>query len=155
MRHAYALALVWLLVGICSASSQGKAAPLPQEKFVGEWVIDTKATPKEATVVIPRFVVSNKDKDWSIKPWWDNGGGPGGGEVPLEKVKLSLLGDDRSSKSREYGFATWELKGEGNAGMTIYLTLRSENDKLVVETFTIFKNEKIRNIHTLGKYKKK
>jgi hypothetical protein len=157
MRHEFVLAIGWLLVSICSASPEEKPAPLPQESFVGEWVIDTEATPKEATVVIPRFVVTNKDKDWSIKAWWDNGGGPGVGEVPLEKVTFSLLGDDRNSKARQYGFAAWELKGEGKAGMTIHLTLRSEKDKLVVETFTIIKDNKSggENIHTLGKYKKK
>lgn len=154
MRHQFVLAIGWLLVSFCSASPQAKVAPLPQERFVGEWVFDIEATPKEATVVIPRFVVSNKDNDWSIKAWWDNGGGSEKNWVPLEKVRLSLLGDDGgSSKARPYGFATWELKG----GKTIHLTLRSEKDKLVVETFSIHKDKLVEfpNIRTLGKYKKK
>jgi len=147
------LAIGWLLASICSASPQDKAAPLPQESFVGEWVGDNKDGVGQ---IFTRFVVSNKDNDWSIKPWFNNGGGPGapGSEAPLEKVTLSLLGDGGSSKSRPYGFATWELN---QGGRTIHLTLRSEKEKLVVETFSIFK-DKLRefpNIRTLEKYKKK
>ena len=106
MRHAFVLAIVWLLVSVCSASPQDKAAPLPQEKFVGEWVGDNEYGVGR---VFTRFVVSNKGNDWSIKGWFNNGAGS---ESELKTVTLSLLADaaDRSSRSRPYGFATWELK---------------------------------------------
>jgi hypothetical protein len=147
MRHEFVLAIGWLLVSICSASPQDKAAPLPQDSFVGEWVGDNK---DGVGTILSRFVVSNKDNDWSIKAWFNNGAGS---EGELKKVKLSLLGDPGMSKSRPYGFATWELKGEGS--MTIHLTLRSEKEKLVVETFLIVEGTKTQNIRTLEKYKKK
>jgi hypothetical protein len=150
MRYKFVLAIGWLLVSICSASPQDKAAPLPQDSFVGEWVGDNK---DRVGTILTRFVVSNKANDWSIKAWFNNGAGS---ESPLEKVKLSLLGDPGSSKSRPYGLATWELKGEkGKVFMTIHLTLRSEKEKLVVETFKIVEIRERENTRTLEKYKKK
>jgi hypothetical protein len=151
MRYAFVLAIVWLLVSVCSTSPQDKAVPLPQEKFVGEWIGDNEFG---IGGILARFAVSNKDKDWSIKAWFNNGAGK---ESELEKVKLSLLRDPGSAtKSRPYGFATWKLKGEsGKGGMTIHLTLRSEKEKLVVETFMIVEDLETQNIRTLEKYKKK
>jgi hypothetical protein len=152
MRYELVLAIGWLLVSISSAAPQDKPAPLPQESFVGEWVGDNK---DGVGLVFTRFVVSKKDNDWSIKAWFNNGGGIGvpGSEAPLPKVTLSLLGDPGMSKARPYGLATWELKG----GKTIHMTLRSEKDKLVVETFQIHKDKLVElpNIRSLDKYKKK
>jgi hypothetical protein len=152
MRHQFVLAIACLLVSIPSASPQDKADPLPQDSFVGEWIGDNK---EEIGGILARFVVSNKDDDWSIKAWFNNGAGK---FAEMDKVKLSLLGDPGSSKSRPYGFATWKLKGEKGAGdMTIHMTLRSEKEKPVVETFMIIEGGKqtVPNIRTLEKYKKK
>jgi hypothetical protein len=155
MRHAFVLAIVWLLVGTCSASPQDKAAPLPQDSFLGEWVGDNK---EGIGLLLTRFVVSNKDKDWSIKAWVNLGGGPKVMEAELPKVKLSLLRDGYAAltESRPYGVATWDFKGEGGkGGWTIHLMLRSEKEKLVVETFMIDPGIETRNIRTLEKFKKK
>jgi hypothetical protein len=155
MRQAFVLAIVWLLLSTCSASPQGKAAPLPQEKFVGEWIGDNK---EGIGLLLTRFVVSKKDNDWSIKAWQNLGGGPKVKESALPKVKLSLLRDGYAdlTKSRPYGIATWNFKGKGGkGGMTIHLTLRSEKDKLVVETFMIVPDIETQNIRTLETFKKK
>jgi hypothetical protein len=158
MRHEFVLAIAWLLVSSCSASPQDKAAPLAQDSFVGEWVGDNK---DGVGRVFTRFVVSKKDNDWSIKAWFNNGLGS---EGELKTVTLSLLADDRSlladdrsSKFRQYGFATWELplKGEKKGGITVHVILRSEKEKLVVETITIFTNTPGVNGRDLEKFKKK
>jgi len=153
MRYEFVLAIVCLLASICSASPQDKAAPLPQEKFVGQWVGDNKYGVGR---VFTRFVVSKKDNDWSIKAWYNYGAGL---DEELKAVTLSLLADpdDRSSKSRPNGFATWEipLKGEKKGGITIHVILRSEKEKLAVETITIFTNTPGVNGRDLEKFKKK
>ena len=151
MRYEFVLAVAWLLTSICSASPQDKAAPLPQEKFAGEWVGDNK---DGVGRVFTRFVVSKKDNDWSIKGWYNNGAGS---EGEMKAVTLSLLADpdDRSSKSRPYAFATWELKGEKKGGMTIHVILRSAKEKLDVETITIFTDTPGVNGRDLEKFKKK
>jgi hypothetical protein len=122
------------------------------ESFVGEWVGDNK---EGIGLLLTRFVVSKKDNDWSIKAWQNTGAGR---EQEMGKVKLSLLRDGYTAltKSRPYGFATWNFKGkDGKGGMTIHLTLRSEKEKLVVETFMIVPDIETQNIRALEKFKKK
>ena len=120
---------------------------------MGEWIGDNK---DGVGRIFTRFIVSKKDNDWSIKPWFNIGAGS---ETELKTVPLLLLADqdDRSSKSRPYGFASWELpqKGEKKGGITIHVILRSEKEKLVVETITIFTNTPGVNGRDLEKFKKK
>ena len=151
MRYEFVVAIVWLFVSTCAASPQDKSDPLPQESFVGEWVGDNK---DGVGRVFTRFVVSKKDNDWSIKAWYNLGAGL---DQELKTVTLSLLADpeDRSSKSRPSGFATWELKVEKKGGITIHVILRSEKEKLVVETITIFTDTPGVNGRDLEKFKKK
>jgi formylglycine-generating enzyme required for sulfatase activity len=120
------------------------AAPLSQESFAGEWVNANKDTG-----TLKRLAISKKGDAWSIEAW-----GAGGGdapEIPWKQVGLSFRVDDVGAKSLPYGFATWDF------GFKVTeLNLRSENEELIVEDFSVFKDKSGRpNYRVVEKFKKK
>jgi hypothetical protein len=109
-----------------------RVAELEKAALVGEWVGDND---HRVGRVFTRFVVSNKDNEWSIKPWLNLGAGR---EAEMPMVTLSPFGPN--SKSRPHGFATWETdEKKGIGGMNIQVFVRFEKDTLVVETVTTYR----------------
>jgi hypothetical protein len=96
------------------------------DTFVGKWFnVDDK------TRGLTRIEVSKNEKGWTIQAW----GAGGGGEIDQGKVALWLLGDSVDDTRMKYGFASWD-----HGFAETHLTLRLEKHHLVIEDFTIFKD---------------
>ncbi len=82
-----------------------------------------------------------------------------GKDVELKTVTLSLLAgpENRSSESRPYACATWELKnlGDKKGGITIHMILANVKTGLAVETITIFTDTPGVNGRDIENFKKK
>ncbi len=134
MTHVLSLSVIALVLGSSSV--------VADEAFEGKWVnVD------DMTRGLTRLEISKKDKAWAIQAW--------GATMPVEsdigKVTLHVLGDSVGDKKMKYGFASWDKKFADT-----HLTLRLEQDELVVETFTVFKDESGRsNYRKVEKFKKK
>jgi hypothetical protein len=142
MRLGIVVTAQWLFFGFCSIAGQEKAASSPQERLVGGWVNTDKNTGG-----LKRLAVAKKGNSWSIEAW----GSGGGAEIPWGKTSLALLGDRVGAANLPYGFATWDPRFA-----VIHLTLRMEKDELVVQTFTIFKdNSRRSNYRSVERFKKR
>lgn len=130
MRNTATLAVVTLLCGSLSVLSQDKPKELAQDRLPGQWTnIDEK------TGGVKRVVLSkDTDGEWAIEAFGSGGGGQL--EIPWGKVDLHLLGSNIGAKSLDYGFASWDK----DFAIT-HTVLHVENNRLVVEMFTIFKDD--------------
>lgn len=141
-RFAVTLALGLLCLQVSATWPRDNDATAPQESLVGEWLNVIKE-PR----VIKRLIISQKRDEWFIEVW----SLANGQEVSWKKVKLSLLGDDVEATSLPYGFASWDLGFSDT-----HRTLRQEENELIVESFSIFKDRSRRsNDRTLQKFRKK
>jgi hypothetical protein len=123
MARIFSVVAVALLLGSQAASAA--------DDFVGKWVNADKDTRG-----LTRIEVSGKDGKWTIQAW----GMGGGGEIDQGKVTLNLLGDSVGDKEMKYGFASWDHKFADT-----HLTLRLEKGDLVVEDYTVFKDNSRRS----------
>lgn len=96
------------------------------DDFAGKWV--NKAT---KTGGLTRFEISEKDKKWTLQAW----GAGGDGEIDQGKVTLNLLGDSIGDTEMKYGMASWDHKFADTS-----VTLRLMKSELVVEEYTVFKD---------------
>ena len=111
------------------------------DDFAGKWVNADKETRG-----LTRIEISGKEGKWTIQAW----GAGGGGEIDQGKVTLNLLGDSVSDKDMKYGFASWDHKFAD-----VHLTLRLEKGELVVEDYTVFKDNSGRsNYRSKSTFKK-
>jgi hypothetical protein len=150
MRVPLVVATGVLLSVFGPAWGQEKSPPLPQERFVGDWVnvSDTVFTAK-------RLAISKADKSWSVEAFVPTitimDGAAKQADLSLGKTALRLAGDSPDAKALPYGFLRRDLKVSVQ-----YSTLRLEKDELIVETFTIFpSNARQSNYRSLEKFKKK
>jgi hypothetical protein len=143
-RHSY-LAMAILLFGVCGVHGQDAKGEFPQQRFVGDWVnVDN------ATRGTKRLAISKEGESWFIQTW-GSGMKDGKPEIPHTKVSLFLLGDSVTGKSLPYGFASWD-----NGFADRHLTLRLDNEQLIVEHFTLFKDQSKRsNYRSVMKFQKK
>jgi hypothetical protein len=118
---------------------------LPQEQFLGEWaalkVEDGKYT---------RLKVTRDGADWSVQGWVSITA-----DRPLEAAvgtyRLHLLGGGVKDKALPYGLAERE-----ETFARTYLTLRVEEDLLVVERYVVFTDGSGRsNYRTAQTFKRK
>lgn len=104
-------------------SSPGTAA----DAFAGKWVnADEKAGG------LTRLEIGKTDKGWTIQAWVTGGGG----EIDRGKVTLHLLADAANDTEMKYGIASWADKSNET-----HLTLRLEKGGLVVEDFTVSRDD--------------
>jgi len=140
-----------LLTFFCPAWAQEKSAPLPQERFVGNWV----NVNDDEVFTAKRLVISRAENTWFLEAFVATitivDGAVKERELSLGKTAFRLAGDSPDDKALPYGFLARDLKISMQ-----YSTLRMEKDELVVETFTIFgPNAKQSNYRSLEKFKKK
>jgi hypothetical protein len=139
-----------MLVILCPGWAQEKSSPLPQERFIGDWVnVD------DEVLTAKRLVISKADNTWTVEAYVPSivivDGAIKEQELSLGMTTLRLAGDSPDEKAMPYGFLTRDLKISMQ-----YSSLRIEKDELIVETFTIFgPNVKQSNYRTLEKFKKK
>jgi RNA polymerase sigma factor (sigma-70 family) len=107
---------------------------------------------------LTRIVISKAKDGWSIQTWAEIGPPDGRKENDLGKTTLHLLRDyeakgdtDEEKTMNKYGFATWDHKF-----VKRYVTLRVENDRLIVEEQNIFTDKSDRpNYRSRYEFKKK
>jgi hypothetical protein len=150
MRFFLVLATSLILAGFHPALGQEKAAPLPQERFLGEWV-----NVNEVVFTAKRLVVSKSDDTWSVEAFVPTimivNGTAKEAEVSLGKVNLNLAGASPDAKALPFGFTTRDLKISVQ-----HSTMRIEKEELVLEAFTIFNKKAGKsNYRTVEKFKKK
>ena len=119
-----AMALAIATSGICADAI---AAPL--QRFAGEWInVD------EQTRSIKRIVIT-KEGDKLLLNTWGSGGG-GTTEIPHKQRKLLIVGSNVGDMSPNYGFASYD------AGFKdVHNVVHLEMDRLILESFNIFKDE--------------
>jgi RNA polymerase sigma factor (sigma-70 family) len=125
------------------------AAKKAEDAFPGEWVFADGQTGGLIRIVI------TKGKDgWGIQAW----GTASGRQVDQGKTTLTLLRDyegkgatDEEKTMNKYGFAILDQKF-----VKRYMTLRVENDRLLVEDYSIFTDDPDRpNYRSRYEFKKK
>jgi hypothetical protein len=125
-----------------SSAEQPAAAAGPQD-LEGAWV---NADP--AGSGLNRLKIAKDANGWSIEAW-----APGGGntqDIPWGPTPLDRLGESVAATSLPFAFATWDF------GFKVtHLTARAEKDRLVVETFHVFKDKSGRsNYRMVGSFTK-
>ncbi len=102
-----------------------------EDAFPGEWVL---ADGQKGGLT--RITITETKDGWSIQAW----GEADGGEKDQGKTALTLLRDyeakgdtDEEKTMNKYGFATLDQRF-----VKRYMTLRAENDRLLVEDYSIF-----------------
>jgi RNA polymerase sigma factor (sigma-70 family) len=108
-----------------------QTAKKAEDAFPGEWVW---ADGQKGGFL--RIAIAEMKDGWSIQAW----GEADGGEHDQGKTALTLLRDyeakgdtDEEKTMNKYGFAIWDHKFKKS-----YVTLRVENDRLLVEEYCIF-----------------
>lgn len=136
----------------------GVQVPVPKEEaepevampadgpFAGRWVnVD------DQTGGLTRIEIVNTNKGWTIQAWAPRARGAGGrSEIDWGKVALRLLGNSVGAREMKYGFASWD-----HTFKDAHLTLRLEQERLIVENFSLFKDNSDRsNYLTRYEFKK-
>lgn len=120
------LASLSLCILIAGVSLGADANP-----FAGKWVnmdADTRG--------ITRLSVETNGDEWEVEAW----GSCQPKECEWGKTQLHQLGDSVDDKEMKYGFAHWD---SGHADT--HVTFRIEKGRLMVETYTIFKDKSERS----------
>jgi hypothetical protein len=150
MRSFLTLATALALSSVCPALGQDKAAHLPQDRLLGEWI-----NASDVVFTAKRLVVSKSDSAWSVEAFVPTitvvDGVAKAADLSMGKIKLNLAGSSPDAKALPFGFATRDLKVSVQHSI-----MRIEKDELLVETFTIFSDKaKMSNYRTVEKFKKK
>lgn len=128
------------VIALCLVSSLAAAG----DDFAGKWI-----NTDEKTSGLTRIEIDVQDGKWTIAAW--GAGGGGAGEIDQGKVTLHRLGDSVNDQEKKYGFASWDHEFADTT-----LTLRLEKGELVVESFTVFKDNSGRsNYKSVFKFKRK
>jgi RNA polymerase sigma factor (sigma-70 family) len=130
-----------------------QAATKAEDAFPGEWV--WAGGSKHGYT---RIAVTKTDDGWTVQVWRENNGKEYGGD----KTPLTLLRDydekgatDEEKTMNKYGFAILDSKVGGATFAKSYLTLRVENDRLLVEDHRIFMDKSDRaNYRSRCEFKK-
>jgi hypothetical protein len=150
MRLFLVLATGLALATFRPALGQDKPEPLPQERFLGEWV-----NINEVAFTAKRLVVSKDDNAWSVEAFVPTimviNGTAKEADLSLGRTRLNLAGASPDAKALPFGFAARDLKVSVQ-----YSTMRIEKAELIVETFTIFSEKAGKSSYrTVEKFKKK
>jgi len=131
-----------------------QAAKKAEDAFPGEWV--WAGGSKHGYT---RIAITKTDDGWTVQVWGEHNGKEHGGD----KNTLTLLRDyeeqgdsDEEKTMNKYGLAIMESKAGKGIFAKSYLTLRVENDRLLVEDYRIFIDKSDRpNYRTRCEFKKK
>jgi len=115
-------------------AQQATPTPKAEDAFPGQW---EWADGHKGGMV--RILIANTDNAWTIQAW----GKGGGAEIDQGKTSLTLLRDyeekgatDDEKTMNKYGFAVWVHKHARS-----HVTLRMQNDRLIVEEYRIFTDQ--------------
>lgn len=132
-------ALSCLAIPVCSADDKKNA--LPQSRFLGTWVPIAKDRSG-----LKRIDITRSGKSWTIHVW----AFATFTEIDWGTVPLHLLGSDVASRSFDYALAVWKPDFADK-----YMTLHIENNRLVVEQFTLFTDgSKRSNYRSIERFKR-
>ena len=123
-----AICLFSLLIAIPSSQmvAQAKRTPQSADQRPSEWL-----NPDANTRGLTRLLIAQSDKQLTVNGW----GKCHPTDCEWGPVELQMLGDHVEDDRLTYGFATWDHKFS-----VVHLTMKFENQEMLVQSYTIFKD---------------
>lgn len=120
------ICIACLLITLPHAQAQIKNSAGGRERMLGEW-----KNPDKDTRGITRLKIELDGETLKVSGW----GKCDPTDCAWGSVTLAALGENVDDKQASYGFATWDHKHA-----TTHLTLKFENQSVLAQTYTIFKD---------------